>query len=71
MNKYLTYMYNDGIAYSYEDYNFEFTKKVLEEHENTLWKIYKYLEENDYDCEDIYNLGDIINLIIGLKEELK
>jgi len=64
-------MLNDGIDYTYDDYDYKFTKKALEEHEKTLWRIYKHLEENDYDCEDIYNLGDIINLIIGLKEEIR
>jgi len=71
VNRYMTYMLNDGIDYTYDDYDYKFTKKALEEHEKTLWRIYKHLEENDYDCEDIYNLGDIINLIIGLKEEIR
>lgn len=72
VNKYMTYMYNDGITYYYEDYDYKFTKKSLEEHEKSLWRLYRYLEDNDYDlAEDIYNLGDVINLIIGLKEEIK
>lgn len=71
VNKYITYMYNDGITYFYEDYDYKFTKKCLKEHEKSLWRIYKYLEDTDYNCEDVYNLGDIINLIIGLKEEIK
>ena len=71
INKYMTYMLNDGIDYTYDDYDYKFTKKALEEHEKTLWRIYKHLEETDYDCEDIYNLGDVINLIIGIKEEMR
>lgn len=71
VNKYITYMYNQGIDFTYEDYDYKFTKKCLKEHEKSLQRIYKYLEDTDYNCEDVYNLGDIINLIIGLKEEIK
>lgn len=71
MNKILSYMYNDGIDYTLEDYNIEDTKTILEEHEKSLYKIYRDLEDSDYNTEDVYNLGDIINLVIRLKEELK
>lgn len=30
VNKYITYMYNDGITYYYDDYDYKFTKKSLE-----------------------------------------
>lgn len=74
VNKYMTYMYNDGITYYYEDYDYKFTKKTLAQHEKNLMKIYNILNETEIDgitTEEIYDLGDIINLIIGLKEEIK
>lgn len=74
VNKYMTYMLNDGITYYYDDYDYNFTKVALESHEKKLWNIYKTLQDNDIEGisdEDIYNLGDIINLVIGLKEEIR
>lgn len=70
-NKYMTYMMNDGINYTYDDYDYKFTRKALEEHLKSLWEIYKHLEDTDYDSEVVYNLGDIINLVEGLKEEIR
>ena len=51
-------------------------KKIIEDHEKSLEKIYEKLEEIDYKPYDIYNLGDVLNLLelfknIEVEEEEK
>lgn len=59
--KVLNTLYGDN-----EDYR-HITKKeyenILDNHLESLQKIYDYLEEIGYNTEDLYNLGDTMNLV--------
>lgn len=56
----LNVLYGDN-----EDYyiNKKGLKKIIEDHEKSLEKIYNKLEDIDYDPYHIYNLGDVLNLL--------
>lgn len=54
-------LYGDNEDYSYikkRDIN-----EIINEHQSSLRKIYKKLEEIDFKTLDIYMLGDTINLL--------
>ena len=71
-NKIVSYMYNQGIDFTYEDYSKEETKKILQEHIKHLFKIYNILNQYEVEGisdEELYDLGDVINLLIGMDSE--
>ena len=70
----LNCLYGDNEDYDY--INKKDLKTIIKEHQKSLEKIYKKLEETDFNTLDIYNLGDVINLLelfkdVEIEEEIK
>lgn len=68
-NKFLNMLYGDNVDYSM---NLKDIKIILKEHVKSLEKIYDYLDNYTTKCqENLFDLGDIINLVDYISKNIK